>query len=214
MSEVKTGLKTVLAEQVSTSEPVAAPVEQLDLLPLVDASALQKAAEKGAGPRGVGRPPGSKNKNTQEWRDFILGKYTSPLVVLAEAYSRPVHVLAAELKCSLEDAFKLQIAAAKELAPYVHQKMPQAIEAGENGLIHLTINALGGGAQAVESDQAPVVEFIQSGTVENQWLDGQQNADSVAAVSVANEKDKENSGVDADKASDAESVAGGDAPCC
>ncbi len=80
-----------------------------------------KAVQSG----GVGRPAGKLNRTTEEWRDYLLGQFRSPLVILAETYSRPVMVLAAELGCTPLEAFKQQMAAAKELAPYIHQKLPQ-----------------------------------------------------------------------------------------
>ena len=60
----------------------------------------------------------------------MLAKHRSPLEVLAEAYSRPVKELATELGCDVLDAYKIQLLAAKELAPYIHQKMPVAVDVG------------------------------------------------------------------------------------
>ena len=78
--------------------------------------------------RGPGRPKGAKNKRAQDFADYILGQCGSPLMVLGKTYSRPVEALAKQLKCSLEKAFAFQQAAALGLAPYLHQRLPQAIE--------------------------------------------------------------------------------------
>ena len=62
----------------------------------------------------------SRNRRTQEWVEFILSQYRSPLVVLAETYSRSVEDLARELGCDKLEAFERQQAAAVALAPYLH----------------------------------------------------------------------------------------------
>jgi hypothetical protein len=110
----------------------------------------------------VGRPKGAKNRSTEQWRTFILSKYRSPAIFLAEMYSRTPAQLAAELglykfhegcMClapmldangahmltedgrerwvpvlATGDAAAMQLTAAQALLPYVHQKLPQAIE--------------------------------------------------------------------------------------
>jgi hypothetical protein len=88
-----------------------------------------------------GRPAGARNRRTQEWVDFIGARYRSPLVVLAEIYSRPVEDLAKALGCKKLEAFQLQLEAAKQLAPYLHQKLPLAVEFEGKNLIALTLQA-------------------------------------------------------------------------
>ena len=67
--------------------------------------------------RGPGRPPGARNRRTQEWCDYILAHNLSPLVFLAEVISRPMVQLAREFECNLAEAFRIQLQAAKRLAP-------------------------------------------------------------------------------------------------
>lgn len=114
--------------------------EQLALIPsdvaVADALGDDEAAER----RGPGRPTGSRNRRTAEWVDHILGRYRSPLLFLAETYTRPVEQLAAELGCDKEKALALQMTAARELAPYVHQKQPVAVEVDARGVVQLVIN--------------------------------------------------------------------------
>lgn len=113
--------------------------EQLALLPsgiaIEDAGADDEAAKRS----GPGRPPGSRNRSTNDWVDFIAARYRSPLLFLAEAYSRPAAQLAIELDCSRQKAFELQLDAAKNLAPYMHQKQPLAVAISADGEITLML---------------------------------------------------------------------------
>lgn len=128
------GMKTaveIALEKAAT--PLVVPAEQLPLLPTSAQRAEQESSS--AGGTGVGRPRGSRNRRTSELVGFLLSRYTHPLVGLAETYSRPVGVLAAELGCSKLEAFQLQVTAMKELAPYVAQKLPTMIDfKGELGV--------------------------------------------------------------------------------
>ncbi len=139
-----------MAELHDPNSPVpgSEEAEQMVLLPELPLDS-GFAAQADAGPRrGPGRPPGAKNKNTEAWREYLLSKYRNPLEVLAQTYSCSVAQLAAALgkigPVTFDQAvelFKLQIQAAKELAPYVNQKMPLAIDTGDGaGLIQLVIN--------------------------------------------------------------------------
>lgn len=162
-----------MAETFDPNAPVPGDAQavQLELLPLKPAGALAAGAENLVpSVRGPGRPAGSKNKNTQEWRDYILGRFTSPLIALGDTFTRGVADLAKELGCTKLEAFKLQIQAAKELAPYVHQKMPIAVDAGEGGLIHLTINHAAATAQMGAAAVPAAIEILQEKDEENQLL--------------------------------------------
>lgn len=75
-----------------------------------------------------GRPAGSVARKTAEWQQFILTRYRSPLVGLAEIAARPARDLAQELGCTPLEAFDRQLKALAELAPYVHSKMPAAVQ--------------------------------------------------------------------------------------
>ncbi len=90
-------------------------------------------------PRGVGRPAGSVAQATARMRDFILARYRSPLIGMAEVFSRPLDELARELGCSRFDAFKVQLAAMADLAPYIHSKMPTAVQLEGAPLVGVTL---------------------------------------------------------------------------
>lgn len=157
----KLGLQTAVGALMERGEAgdLARRAEQLSLLPsdaaLGDVAASDEAAQR----HGPGRPAGSRNRRTDEWMEFILARYRSPLVFLAEAYTRPVAQLASELACTREEAFKLQVTAARELAPYLHQKQPVAVNVSGSGVVSLVIEAPELGAvQPRKGDDALVVE--------------------------------------------------------
>lgn len=126
--------------------------EQLALLPVVKDEAADLAKRSGPG-----RPAGSRNKTTNDWRDYILANYRSPLLFLAETYTRPTVQLAAELGCSLERAYQIQQDAAEKLAPYVHQKQAISVEVDLREEMSLTIVPRSGAAPAMPGDLAKVI---------------------------------------------------------
>jgi len=84
MQDQKAGIQTAIDD---LGGPGAPPGDDAEQLPLLDD---HQAADQGPNPGGVpapsgkGRPPGSKNKRTEEWTEFLLARYTSPLEGLAE----------------------------------------------------------------------------------------------------------------------------------
>ena len=68
------------------------------------------------------------------------------------------------------ELFKVQLAAMRDLAPYLNQKMPQAIEGAGTGLIQLVLNTgrieSQYGAQAVPQ----AIQILNSQPEENQLL--------------------------------------------
>lgn len=172
----KQGLKTAIAElhDPASLPPGAEPVEQLALLPLEGAGI---GAAEGAAPRGPGRPPGARNKSTDEWRKYLLSQYRSPLEALGQTYCIPIEELARRLGLISKPTFdqalellKLQIMAAKELAPYVHQKMPLAIDGGGGGLIQLVINQGNATAQAGPDAIPQAIQILNTPEEKNQMV--------------------------------------------
>lgn len=126
-----------------------APAEQLEL--------LADAGER----RGAGRPAGSRNRSTKEWQRYLLERHGSPLegaMALAARIRTPeeIQALAIELCCTMLEAAKIGLAAATAAAPYVHQRLPIAIEGDGVSPIPLFIN-LGGGDAAGEVGQMVLV---------------------------------------------------------
>lgn len=198
------GLRSAVESAVMAADQPEAVPEQLALLPLRQTESAAGSGNPAAPHRGVGRPQGSKNKRAQAWADYLLAHYTSPLVGLAEMYSRSVRELAEELGFTnnlgrrakpeeLLEILRLQVAAMKELAPYVHQKMPMAVDVGENGLIHLTINAgSAASAEAVVNGDVLDAAFLDMGSVENQGVSEEIEGNSNAPDSNAASQEVEN----------------------
>ena len=174
----KLGIQSAVAELHDPSVPPVVPAEQLALLPIKEVGKAH-AAEQGEVARGVGRPKGSINRSTAEWKEYILGRYRSPLVALAEIYSRSINDLAIELghdpanKLTFEKAkelLQLQLQCAKELAPYVHQKQPMAIEGSGEGLMTLVIGALPDQKKNQELDPLAGITLLDVTATDNQQV--------------------------------------------
>ena len=104
-----------------------------------------------------GRPKGARNKSTDEWVRYFLGRYRSPLTGLAELYTRDLGDLVGELQriadehCEVTtkpgngegspqthtvhvvrinplEVLRLQQSAMAALLPYIHKKQPMALE--------------------------------------------------------------------------------------
>lgn len=135
-----TAVETVMAEG-DGSPPAGG--EQLPLLP-----GTGPEAEPGSNgppsdaPRGAGRPPGARNKRTEEWIAYLRHKGYSkpPLEVLAELYSATEAELVKDHKVKPEDAAKLRRDCAVAAAPYWHQKQPMAVSVDAKGVVYLSFN--------------------------------------------------------------------------
>lgn len=147
----------------------AGPARRVVQLPLFAGEVA--AGEAAAGPegkRGPGRPKGARNKATAAWTEFILASGPSPLQFLAEVYRRPTYELAAALGCKLVEAMEIQIRAATQLAPYLHQRQPQALQVdGAGPALVLTVNLGAEPSQAVSGDE---VLRLAGEIVENQQV--------------------------------------------
>lgn len=93
-----------------------------------------------------GRPAGSPNKSTEQWRQYLMARYQSPLVGLAETWSRtpaelakdlglykwhegkPVYDAKGEHVLDTGAAATLQQNAKIASLPYWHQRQPLALE--------------------------------------------------------------------------------------
>ncbi|WP_439813991.1 hypothetical protein [Zavarzinia sp. CC-PAN008] len=156
-----------------------APAEDVAAAMLGGAPSLHQAARQAreaeaqalVDPARRGRKPGSRNKRTAAFADYILSRYRSPLVVLAETWSRPVDVLAVELGCDKEDAFKIQQAAAVAALPYLHERQAVAVNLEGAAPVTLVIGSLeAGSGDGLDAAGDGVVLDIE--VEENQALSG------------------------------------------
>lgn len=217
------GLQTAVSDLHNQNNPVpdALNGEQLALLPLSEPEAMQaNAAGFDIAPRGVGRPKGSKNKNTEAWREYLLTKYSSPLEVLASTMTRKVRDLAIELGYlvygdqgvllrkpkpeELEACLKIQLSCAKELAPYLHQKQPQAIELGDAGL--MTLNIFSAPLKDVQNAAGFDMEILDLNSEENQEVSEYGNKELNECELNETQESAENSGLECNKPTDTISV--------
>jgi len=157
-----------------------AEAEQLPLLP-PGADQADQAGADGNEPRGRGRPPGAKNKSTEAMAEYLLTRHSSPLEGMARLAGANLYELAAEFGATspefdqLYRLAKLQLEASVALAPYLHSKQPVAIDAGEHGLVSLTLMVSEGTAQALmpgDGARDVTVEVIELESVENQGVSG------------------------------------------
>jgi hypothetical protein len=129
------------AENGARAEAAGSGEAQLELLPPLPlpgaaGGVLDAEAERRRQP---GRPRGALNRRSQDLIDYVLARYRSPVVGMVEIYSRPVGDLARQLGCTLHEAFAFQLEAMKHAAPYLHSKMPVALDVTGKGLVALSI---------------------------------------------------------------------------
>lgn len=112
--------------------------------------------------RGRGRPPGSKNRSTSEWSRYILSRYRSPLLAMAEVAQAKPSELSLELGCDQTEAIKIILQAAATLAPYLHQKQPLAVQGNGLALMQVFIGDVGGPVAGGEVLFRPLEEIEQN----------------------------------------------------
>lgn len=95
--------------------------------------------------RGRGRPPGSRNRETEAQRKAILASGQSPLAYLASVWRDP------------GQSTKQRTAAATAALPYLHRKQPIAIEGSGAGL-RIAILLPGEEAEAAEFFDADAID--------------------------------------------------------
>jgi hypothetical protein len=148
VADERTGIKTAIAEvaeAVNATEPEAAD-EQLPLLSLPMVQDEQAAPRTATGK--PGRPPGARNKSTEEWKHLFLTKYRSPLFAAGELYSRPVEQLAADLgldwaRLDFDQKVRLltfQRDTALGVMPFVHSKQPLAVQVDSKGIVQVILS--------------------------------------------------------------------------
>lgn len=179
---VTTALDQVVADLPDGEDLVQAALFGPEEIGALDApSPLSAAIEPRK--RGPGRPPGSRNRRTEAVAGWLLSQGRHPVAVMMEAYSMTPAELAAKIGLrktvkvtkakdgseteietdhysndTLLELLKLQLRMAEAAAPYVAQKLPQAVSVeGTAALVvqfkDVSLPARGGrseGAAAIE----------------------------------------------------------------
>lgn len=122
-------------ELVNPDNPPADEPEQLDLIGAVKPEKFRELQER----RGPGRPPGARNKRTQEWAEYLLSRYASPLEVLMQIANARVDDLRKAIGCTSLEALQEKRLAAIAVIPYVHQKQPMAVDLTKTSFVQLII---------------------------------------------------------------------------
>lgn len=133
---------TAEAEQLELLEPLTADeIEdaQLALGPLAGTVAVFREARQ----RRAGRPPGVRNRRTDDFARYIGQFGQDPAITLMQIQSTPTDDLVARSRLvdppkrqmSYADAESLRIRCAEALMPYIHSKKPVAVDATIRGVL-------------------------------------------------------------------------------
>ena len=163
MASEGVGVKAVVGELIEGAE---VPAPQASLFPAADIAALGHAAQfaQVLRKRGPGRPLGAQNRRTQAFRDYVVarGGGEHPADGLIEVYTRSVHVLAAELRCTTLEAMELQIACRKAMLEYVEGKMPVRVDLNSTGGITLVMEGMSEAGKQGDGDNSLIIDpFIE-----------------------------------------------------
>lgn len=150
--------------------------EQLELMGVPSPEAM-RAARETLGPkagalavvneaRRRGRPRGSRNRATQDFKRYILGFGQHPAITMMQIQSTPPEVLVAQSKemdpakrrMTYGEAQALRVRCAEGLMPFIESKQPVAVELGVNGDFNLLIPGLN--VTADDAAAAAAGEFV------------------------------------------------------
>lgn len=146
----KTGIAAVVARTTSPDALLPPAPEQPDLL------GLRPIAP--ATPR-PGRPPGAMNRRTADVAEFVLSQVRDPLLVLAKMAEMGVEEIQAALGCSRLEAWQEKRHAAAAALPYLHRRMPLAVDVTTRTPVYLTITD--GEARVSVAEEAAFVDVVE-----------------------------------------------------
>lgn len=163
-AEEKNGaVRTMVGEVLASAKPGEG--EQLALLPADDAEAVLPTK---AGP---GRPPGARNKATEELRAWVRGRFGDPGLKLMEwAFADPA---AEARRLGAESAWAVRVKQAEwmqRMLPFFWQQMPAEVKLAAKSYLAIGISAAPGSVKA--GDQALNIDPLSAllGMQENQPL--------------------------------------------
>lgn len=150
--------------------------EQLTLMPddgLPDDDEAGEAAA--AGKRG--RPPGARNKKTEEFVQFVRAIGGDPLIGLAKASATDPLTLAKALGAKPFDVWKLQQELRKALLPYFHAERPKELKVPGGGALAFAVFTGDGPRGDQEAEGRDAIDALM--TIEaDQWVSEPQPSQS------------------------------------
>lgn len=121
---------------------------------------------------GRGRPKGSKSRTTQQLIKLISETGRHPVLAMAEIVATPIDVLAATLGCKKLEAAEYHRKVMSDLAPYVAQRLPQAVQISGANAGMLMINLGSHPDEAIKGLDMRVVDHIADDNGDNQQNQG------------------------------------------
>jgi hypothetical protein len=70
-----------------------------------------------------GRPPGQRNRRTQEWIDFLLSRFRSPLEELLAIGTKDVEEIRKDYKLDAVQALQVKIKCLEACLPHLHPRL-------------------------------------------------------------------------------------------
>ena len=125
---------------------------------------------------GAGRPKGSRSKSTKDLVKLIEATGRHPLLAMAEIVATPIDVIARTLGCKKIEAAEYHRKVMNDLAPYVAQRLPTAIEIpGANaGVLIINMGAPHGENPSLDQVFGRVLDHAEQ-VEENQALSGDED---------------------------------------
>lgn len=127
---------------------------------------------------GRGRPKGSKSRTTQQLIKLISETGRHPVLAMAEIVSTPIDAIARTLSCTKLEAAEYHRKVMSDLAPYVAQRLPQAVQISGANAGMLMINLGGNMDEALRGLDFKVVDHVaepDDEDEENQGLSADDN---------------------------------------
>lgn len=159
---------TVLGETLARTLSVAKAVEGKQFSLFDPEQQLPDDAAPGGEVKGRGRPPGARNKATEELRSFVRAKYGDPGLLLLQRIFADPKVLASALGApSAWDVQVKQMEWAMRMVPFFWAAMPAELKVQAKGYLAVGIsaapNSLTPGDQVVGLDPfAALLEIAQN----------------------------------------------------
>ena len=138
----KKGMKSAVELAMKAGDGASLPgdqAQQLSLIEPVTPPGNQPEAVQEALLRARGRPPGARNRRTEEWVEYLMTRYTSPLEGLLRLATMTLEEIMAEAKCKRLEALQERRHAMIAALPYIHQRQPIAVDVTNHKVVNLTI---------------------------------------------------------------------------